>query len=298
MRIGIVVPQGWTGEYRGRTAVDAWARTCSVATEADRLGFDSVWVFDHFHTIPEPADEITFESFMTLGAIAATTRRVGLGHLVLSAGFRSPALVAKMIGTLDVVSGGRAELGIGAGWKEDEWRAYGFPFPPLGERLDALGDQLEVITRMLAPGRATYEGSHASVHGAINVPRGIREPRVPVMLGGNGPNVTWRLAARFADELNLDSLRVDEVAAALPVVASRCEEVGRDPASLPVSVHLWWEYLPGAGPARVDLLGRYRALGVRRVMLLVREAADDVGEVERLAEDALAAGLELGSRVG
>ncbi len=293
MRIGIVVPQGWTGEYAGIDASEAWKQTSAVAIEADRLGFDSIWVFDHFQTIPEPADELTFESFITLAALVTATRRVRLGHLVLSAGFRNPALVAKMIATLDVVSGGRAELGIGAGWKEDEWRAYGYDFPRLSARLDALGEHLEVLTRMLGPGRASFDGTHARVAGAINVPKGIQEPRIPIIVGGNGPKVTWRLAARYADEVNLDGLTPEETRLALPVIRERCEEIGRDPASLRVSIHAWWEYVPAAGAARVAMLNEYRLLGLSRLMLFVRESAREPSALEALARDAREAGLEL-----
>ena len=110
-----------------------------------------------------------------------------------------------------MISGGRAELGIGAGWKEDEWLAYGYGFPDAPTRLAILADHLEIITRMLAPGRATYDGAHAQVIDAIHEPKGLQQPRLPIVVGGNGPKVTWRLAARFADELNLDALMPDEV---------------------------------------------------------------------------------------
>ena len=238
MRVGVIVPQGWVGEYNGWNASEAWARTRDVAWQADALGFESIWLFDHFHTVPRPTDEITFESFTTLAALATETRRVRLGHIVLCAAYRNAALTAKMISTLDVISGGRMELGIGAGWKRDEWQAYGYGFPETKTRLATLKDHLEVITRMLAPGRATFGGTYASVTEAINVPRGLQEPRVPVMIGVNGPNVTWRLAARFADELNLDWLTPDEVREALPVIRSRCEEIGRDPATLRLSLNI------------------------------------------------------------
>ncbi|HEX2221400.1 MAG TPA: LLM class flavin-dependent oxidoreductase, partial [Candidatus Limnocylindria bacterium] len=130
MRAGVIIPQGWTGEYAGRAPADAWRRSVGVAELADRLGFESIWAFDHFHTVPEPTDEITFESFTFLTALAMRTQRVRLGQIVICNGFRNPALTAKMISTLDVISGGRAELGIGAGWKRDEWEAYGYGFPP------------------------------------------------------------------------------------------------------------------------------------------------------------------------
>ena len=150
MRIGVIVPQGWIGEYDGWEPLDAWRRTTEVARQAERLGFESIWLFDHFHTVPRPTDEITFESFTSLSALAALTNRVRIGHIVICTAFRNPALTAKMISTMDTISGGRMELGIGAGWKQDEWLAYGYGFPETRERLARLGDDLEVIAAMLA----------------------------------------------------------------------------------------------------------------------------------------------------
>ena len=173
MQVGLLIPQGWKGEYDGWDPAEAWARTVDLARHAEELGFESAWVFDHFTTVPEPTDEITFESFSTLSALAMVTERVRIGHMVICTGFRNPALTAKLASTIDVISGGRFELGIGAGWKEDEWLAYGYGFPPTKERLAQFGDHLEVISRMLGQGRATYEGSHASVRGAINEPKGV-----------------------------------------------------------------------------------------------------------------------------
>jgi len=295
VKIGAIVPQGWVGEYDGWEPLDAWRRTTTVARQADRLGFESIWLFDHFQTVPRPTDEITFESFTSLSALAALTDRVRLGHIVICTAFRNPALTAKMISTLDSISGGRMELGIGAGWKRDEWIAYGYGFPETKERLARLGDDLEVITAMLAGDKhrqASYEGRHSQVHAAINVPKPIQQPRVPIMVGGNGPNVTWRLAARHADELNLDGLSPSEVAQALPVIRSRCEEVGRDPATLRVSVHVWGESIAEGGAARIERLAAYRDLGVSRVMGLVRESARSDEALESLVEDARAAGVE------
>jgi F420-dependent oxidoreductase-like protein len=292
MKVGVIVPQGWTGEYAGVAPVDAWRRTVETAQEADRLGFDSIWLFDHFHTVPEPTDELTFEVNTSLSALAALTSRVRIGQIVTCAAYRNPALVAKMISTLDTISGGRAELGIGAGWKAEEWEAYGYDFPPTRERLAFLEEALEIITRMFAPGHASYRGKRARVAGAINLPKPIQQPRLPIMVGGNGPEVTWRLAARFADELNLDGMAPDEVPQALEVIASRCEEIGRDPATLRVSVHIFWEALEEA-PSRSGLLAEYRETGVSRVMSLVREAARDPETIARFREDALEAGAEL-----
>jgi F420-dependent oxidoreductase-like protein len=298
VRIGAIAPQGWTGEYDGWDSTKAWQRTVAVTLQAEALGFESVWLFDHFTTVPRPKDELTFESFTSLAALAALTSRVRLGHIVICTAFRNPALTAKMISTMDVISGGRMELGIGAGWKRDEWLAYGYGFPETKERLAALADHLEVITRMLESGRttrATYEGVHASVNGAINLPKPLQQPRVPIMVGGNGPNVTWRLAARHADELNVDGLSPVEVAEALPVIAARCEEIDRDPASLPISVHLWWGMpeMREAGQRRIDHLAGYVESGVSRVMTLVQASADDDEALAALAADARAAGCDL-----
>jgi F420-dependent oxidoreductase-like protein len=296
MKVGIIAPQGWQGEYDGWETPAAWRRTVQVARQAEALGFESVWLFDHFHTTPRPTDEITFESFTSLAALAALTSRVRLGHVVICTAFRNPALTAKMISTLDAISGGRMELGIGAGWKRDEWLAYGYGFPETRERLARLADDLEVITRMLAPGRsthATFEGTYAHVRDAINVPKPVQQPRVPIMVGGNGPNVTWRLAARFADELNLDGTEPAELDEVLPVIRSRCEEIGRDPATLPVSVHIWPERLAVAGSGRADQLAAYREAGIRRIQVLLRESVTSDEALESFAADAHASGADI-----
>jgi F420-dependent oxidoreductase-like protein len=292
MRAGIALPQGWAEPFASMSPAEAWARVVSAARSAEQLGFDSAWLFDHFHRWPRPDTAPVFEAFTGLTGVAGVTSRIRLGHLVLCAGYRNPALVAKMISSLDIISGGRVDIGVGAGWYEDEWRAYGYEFPDRGVRLATLRDHLEILTRMFRPGPATYTGTHASINGAVNEPRPLQD-HPPLMVGGNGPNVTWRLAARYADELNLDGLSPDRTAEALPVIASRCEEVGRDPATLQVSVHVFSDGLGSPGQERVDTLGAYARLRVSRVMTpppgLVR--SDDV--LHSLAADCQAAGIEL-----
>ena len=300
MKVGVIVPQGWTGEYDGWDPQVAWQRTVQVARQADALGFESVWLFDHFHTFPDPTDEITFESFTSLAVLAASTSRVRLGHMVVCTAFRNPALVAKMVSTLDVISGGRMELGIGAGWKRDEWVAYGYGFPETSERLARLGDDLEVITRMLAPGRtvrASYHGRYANVDDAINVPKPVQE-RLPIVIGGNGPNVTWRLAAKYADEINLDKMLPADVAEALPIIRSRCAEIGRDPASLRVSVHISRHNKVAPGAERIDRLAGYRELGVSRTIEFLPASARDDDALAAYADDMAAAGCDRGAVAG
>jgi F420-dependent oxidoreductase-like protein len=297
MQVGLLVPQGWKGEYNGWKPQDAWARTIELATQAETLGFESLWVFDHFHTVPEPTDEMTLESFAVLAALAVITKRVRLGHMVVCTGFRNPALTAKQSSTIDVISGGRFELGIGAGWKEEEWRAYGYGFPSLPERLAVLGDHLAVISAMLAPGRASYEGRYAHVRGAINEPRGLQEPRIPIIVGGNGRRVTAGFAIRYADELNYVFLGPDETADRMRQVRERCEAEGRDPATLRFSMYARDDDMRHAGQARVDVIGRFAAIGLDRLVAMPTRWFPTAESQAAFAEDCEAAGVELDGRV-
>ena len=291
MKVGISLPQGCDREYLGVEPRRAWERTVEVAREAEELGFESLWAYDHMQVDPPPEEAPVFDPFVELSALAMATSRARLGHLVLAAAYRPAGLTGKMITTLDVVSGGRVELGIGAGWKQDEWESYGYGFPPASERLAILADHLEIITRMLQPGPVTYEGRYASMHGALHEPIGLQQPRIPIVIGGNGPNVTWRLAARFADELNLDTLPPEDVERALPVIRSRCEEIGRDPDTLRVSVHIWGAADAAAGTARRDRLRAYADLGLARAIVQGFAAVKDRGHLERVASDVEAVGL-------
>jgi F420-dependent oxidoreductase-like protein len=292
MQVGLMAPQGWKGEYDGWDPAAAWARTVELAVQAEALGFESLWVFDHFHTVPEPTDEITFESFSVLAALAMVTRRVRLGHMVVCTGFRNPGLTAKLSSTLDVISNGRFELGIGAGWKDDEWLAYGYGFPPIRERLDQLSDHLEIITRMLGPGRATFEGTHASVKDAINVPKGI-QPHIPVIVGGNGRERTAGLAVRHADELNFVFIRAPEVRDRIADVRARCEAAGRDPATLRFSLYSRDEDMRPTGAARVDALAELAGAGLDRLVCFPGRWDPTLDGQAAFADDCRAAGIAL-----
>jgi alkanesulfonate monooxygenase SsuD/methylene tetrahydromethanopterin reductase-like flavin-dependent oxidoreductase (luciferase family) len=182
-------------------------------------------------------------------------------------------------------------LGIGAGWKEDEWIAYGYGFPNAKTRLAVLRDALEVISRMLAPGRATYQGEHAHVIDAVHEPKGFDGP-VPILIGGNGPNVTWRLAARFADELNLDALTPAQIREALPLIRERCEEIGRDPASLKVSLYFWGapaDVRPGT--ERVERLIELAETGLDLAIVQGYMGTTDPAALDALIADCQATGF-------
>lgn len=316
MKAGLFVNQGNLGDFNGWEPRAAWDRALAVARLAERLGFAALWVPDHVANLPgHEGDDFTLDPFTLLAALAIETRTPSLGHLVLCSPFRNPALVAKAISTIDVVSGGRAVCAVGAGWNRREFEAYGIPYGSTGERLATLRDHLEILTRMFAPGTASFEGEHARVVDAPNEPKGFGAMpggahdvaggdvpgghdvpggpgrRIPILVGGNGPEVTWRLAARFADELNLDYLTADRVAEALPVIRARCEEIGRDPETLRVSA---LANLPSSRAARIEALAHYRSLGLVRLDRIdARMAASDeplLAYVEELAE----AGVELG----
>ncbi len=237
---------------------------------------------------------MALESFSVLAALSMATRRVRLGHMVICAGIRNPALTAKMSSTIDVISGGRFELGIGAGWKEDEWRAYGYGFPTLAERMGALGDHLEVIRAMFAPGPVTYEGRYAQVRGAHNVPRGLQQPRIPIIVGGNGERVTAGYAIKYADELNFVFLSAAQVAERITAVRARCETEGRDPASLRFSMYTRDEEIREAGRARIDTLAGYAAVGLDRIVCFPTRWSATTDAQASFAEDCRAAGIALG----
>lgn len=291
MRAGIYMPNGVQGEFAGWDPSRAWERSLDVGVLAERLGFDAVWVPDHLQNIRKHDDSPTFESFVHLAALAGRTERVRLGQGVICAGFRNPALVAKMAATLDVASRGRAELAIGAGWNEWEYLGFGYEFPPIAERLKLVEETLQVLTRAFEPGRATWRGERVGVEDLVLEPKGLQRPRMRIIVGGNGPNVTWRLAARFADELNLDGPKVDDVAGWMPRIRERCEEIGRDPGTLPVSALIWWRGM--SGPMRVEKLQQLADAGVTCVHSDFVEAVNSDEPIEAFAEDCRAAGVEM-----
>ena len=261
-------------------------------------GFESIWLFDHFHTVPRPTDEITFESFTSLSALAAVTTRVRLGHVVICTAFRNPALTAKMISTMDVISGGRMELGIGAGWKRDEWLAYGYGFPETRERLARLGDDLEVIEpdagRRQAPAR-DLRGQLLQRRGRAQHPQADPAAAGPDHGRRQRPErdlAPGRQARRRAQP------RRDVAGRGRPrrcrSIRARCEEIGRDPATLAISVHMWGSTSASRASSGSTGWPGYRELGVSRVMGLVRTMTTDDDGAAALIEDARAAGVEVG----
>lgn len=243
MRVGLALPH-YDFSLPGGGPV-MFARVADVARTAERLGFDSVWMSDHFFASLErygggDARHGSLEPLTTLAALAPLTERVRLGTLVLSAGFRHPAILAKSATAIDLLSGGRLDLGIGAGWYAPEFEAFGYAFGSTGERFGVLEETLEVLARLFEEGPASYEGRRFTLREAYNHPMPAQRPRPPIWLGGKGGPRLLSLAARLADGWNT-AWRWTPDAYGHRVSAARlaCEEVGRDPATLRLSLGLF-----------------------------------------------------------
>jgi F420-dependent oxidoreductase-like protein len=229
-RMGLQIP---SFNYPGVGAGDLFERIAAIATAAEESGFDSVWVMDHLHQIwvVGPETDPMLEGYTLLAGIAARTRQVGLGTMVTGVTYRNPALLAKIVTTLDIVSAGRAILGIGAAWNDSEHRAYGYDFPSVSERFERLEDALNICRLMFSPEPApVYEGRRHSIAGALNNPKPVRG-RIPILIGGSGERRTLRLVARYADACNLFG-DLETVRHKLDVLERHCADVGRDPAEI------------------------------------------------------------------
>jgi F420-dependent oxidoreductase-like protein len=227
MRFGLFVPQGWRLDLVGIAPGQQWQTMLDVARLADDGPFESSWVYDHFHTVPVPTEEATHEAWTLMAAFAAATSRVRLGQMCTCMSYRDPAYLAKVAATVDIVSGGRTEMGIGAGWYEHEWRAYGYGFPSAGERLAMLAEGVEIMHQAWTKGVATLEGTHYQVDGAIVRPLPLQEGGIPFWIAGGGEKKTLRLAAQYAQYTNFDGTP-DVFRHKSEVLAGHCRDLGRD----------------------------------------------------------------------
>jgi F420-dependent oxidoreductase-like protein len=228
MDYGIIVPQGWRMDLAGiADPIEAYEAMTRVAQEAEALGFHSIWLYDHFHTVPVPSQEVTFECWTSTAALARDTHRVHIGQMVTCNSYRNPALLAKMASTVDALSHGRLVLGIGAGWYEHEYRAYGYPYPHTGERLQRLHEAIQIILAMWTQDEATFEGTYHHVRGAINQPRGVQHPHIPLLIGGGGEKVTLKLVAQYGDACNVGG-DIATIKHKFAVLKQHCEALGCD----------------------------------------------------------------------
>jgi F420-dependent oxidoreductase-like protein len=227
MRFGLFIPQGWRLDLAGIPVAGHWAVMRDLAQAADDSPFESIWVYDHLHTVPVPTDEATYETWSLMAAFAAATTRVRLGQMCTCMGYRNPAYLAKAAATVDAVSGGRAEMGIGGGWYEHEWRAYGYGFPSAGDRLGMLDEGVQIMRQLWTAGTATLAGQHYQVHGAIGRPLPLQDGGIPLWIAGGGERKTLRIAAKYAQYTNFDS-EPEVFRRKSEILARHCAEVGTD----------------------------------------------------------------------
>lgn len=228
MRFGIFIPQGWRLDLVGIDPADQWRVMRDLARRADAAElWESVWVYDHFHTIPVPTEEATHEAWTLMSAFAASTSRVRLGQMCTAMSYRNPAYLAKVAATVDLISGGRAEMGIGGGWYEHEWRAYGYGFPSAGERLGRLDEGVQIFRQAWTTGKATLDGKYYQVDGAIVQPLPLQRNGIPLWIAGGGEKKTLRIAAKYAQYTNFSGAP-EEFTAKSEILRAHCADVGTD----------------------------------------------------------------------
>jgi hypothetical protein len=232
MKAGVILPQGYFDEYDGWDAGRAWDRILHVARLSEELGFDSLWFGEHV-LAKWDRHALIFDFFTMATGIAASLPRVAIGFTVVNSTFRNPFLTAKAGATLDAISGGRLVLGLGAGFKPTEAEALGAPYPEIKDRLEILAEHFEIVRRLTRAGEPpfSFEGQSAQVHDVTGAPYGVQKNEIPLLIGGHGKNVTFRLAAKYCDEINID-VSLDEMPNYLAVLKERCEEIGRDPRTM------------------------------------------------------------------
>jgi len=210
---------------------DHWPVMRDLALYADAGPWDSLWVYDHFHTVPMPSDEATHEAWTLMAAYAATTSRIKIGQMCTAMSYRNPAYLAKIAATTDIISGGRVQMGIGGGWYEHEWRAYGYGFPSAGVRLARLDEGVQIMRDAWRDGRVSFEGKHYSVEGAIVAPKPLQRNGIPLWIAGGGEKVTLKIAAKYAQYTNF-SAAPEEFTHKSKILAEHCRDVGTDFGSI------------------------------------------------------------------
>ncbi|PJJ65207.1 LLM class F420-dependent oxidoreductase [Compostimonas suwonensis] len=283
MRFGLFIPQGWRHDLVGIDPAEQWATMHGIAAHADAGEWESIWVYDHFHTRPIPSEEATHEAWTLMAAFAASTSRVRLGQMCTCMSYRNPAYLAKVAATVDVISGGRAQMGIGGGWYEHEWRAYGYGFPPIGERLARLDEGVQIMKQAWTTGTATLDGEHYQVDGAIVRPLPLQEGGIPLWVAGGGEKVTLRIAAQYADYTNFDG-SPEGFTHKSEMLRAHCDRLGTDFSAIVRSA----SYNVTIGATEAEVEDRLRVLEDRVRPYLGAETDEFVGEYRK--DTALAVG--------
>jgi F420-dependent oxidoreductase-like protein len=239
IRFGVIVPQGWLNDLPKAGAYRQFEFAKNTAISAEKLGYDSIWAYDHLipHYSYGPLEaRPMFECYTLLSALAEITSRVRIGEVVTCNSYRPPSLLAKIGATLDVISNGRLELGMGAGWYEEEYISYGYEYPDDGTRLEQLDEALQVIKAMWTRVRATFSGRHYRIKGAVCNPKPLQKPHPPIMVGGSGEKILLRIAAKHADRYNHPFGTPEEVKRKIQVLKEHCRSIRRDHREIEKSI--------------------------------------------------------------
>lgn len=275
MKIGLQIPSfTWPGG-----AAEIGSRLAEIGRHADEAGFASLWVMDHFFQIPSvgPVEHPMLESYSALSFLAGVTRRITLGTLVTGVMYRYPGILAKTVTTLDVLSGGRAWLGIGAGWNERESRGLGVPFPPVKERFEQLEEGLRIVLQMWSDSIAPFVGTHYQLAETLNQPQPVQQPRPHILIGGGGEQKTLRLVAQYADACNLfDRLGPAALRQKLDVLKGHCERLGRPFEDIEITT-LGTVYLASGAQTADEVIAHCRglaSLGVQHAIFNMSNVAE------------------------
>ncbi len=271
MRFGLFIPQGWRLDLVDIPTDKHWSVMRDLATYADNSTWDSVWVYDHFHTVPVPTGEATHEAWTLMSAFAAVTDRVKLGQMCTAVSYRNPTYLAKVAATVDVVSGGRTQMGIGGGWYEHEWRAYGYGFPSAGERLARLDEGVQIMRDAWRDGRVTFAGKHYQVDDAIVAPKPLQEGGLPLWIAGGGEKVTLKIAAKYAQYTNF-SCNAEEFTRKSEILAEHCRDVGTDYDAIVRSAN----FNAVIGSSEADVQERLERIRARQLRVVGEAGAPNV----------------------
>ena len=227
MKLGVFVPQGWRMDLNSIKLEDQWNTIINSASKIEELGYESIWVYDHFHTVPKPTQDPTYECWTLMSALSQTTSKVRLGQMCTCNSYRNPAYLTKVASNIDVMSNGRLEYAIGAGWYDHEYKAYGYDYPTAGIRLKMLEESLIIYKKMTTEETPSFNGEFYKIDGAINQPKPIQKPYPPLWVCGGGEKVTLKLLAKYGDYGNWD-VDVEGFIEKSKILQEHCDNVGRN----------------------------------------------------------------------
>lgn len=236
MKIGAFVPQGWRMDLNGIDINNQWSTIIDTAQKIENLNYESIWVYDHFHTVPTPTQDPTYECWTLMSALSQKTSRVRLGQMCTCNSYRNPAYLTKVASNIDVMSNGRLEYAIGAGWYDHEYKAFGYDYPSAGVRLKMLEESLIIYKLMTTEEAPVFRGEYYSIDGAINQPKPLQKPYPPLWVCGGGEKVTLKLLAKYGDYGNWD-VDVDGFKSKSEILQKHCEDAGRNYSEIGRTLH-------------------------------------------------------------